>query len=662
MPTLCLNMIVKNEGKIIHRLLESVYRLIDSYCICDTGSTDNTCEIIKEFMEEKNIPGKIVKEPFINFEYNRTFALQQCYELKDTLANYILLLDADMILQVNKVFNKSILDSGDIFYLLQGNNDYYYNNIRIIKNTEDLKYVGVTHEFLSYPNSLNKKIHVSKDILFILDIGDGGSKSDKFERDIRLLNEALVKDPNNGRYLFYLGNSYKNLGLYNEAIDTYTKKINLNGQWCEEVWQSYYMMGKCYMELNKPELAIKFWNKCLEVQPRRIENLYKIVNYYRNNGREFAKDALKDYNKAVDILNKKYERDGFLFLENSIYEWELYFEYTIFAFYADIKNISKEAMIVFNKCNQYSKINNLLGNYHYYDILLPAEKTHNISSTFIYKNNIPMVSSSCSIIPAPFNGYLCNVRYVNYKINQSTGEYINCKNIITVNKAVELNSDFEIINEHILYPKYEERLYIGIEDIKIFNYKGRICSTGTGYHKNEKIGIFISDDYYNMNNYKEIKQSFKTTTCEKNWVYVNINNELKMIYQWNPLIICDIPKANVEPFELTINTTNSEMPGVFNWCRGSTNGFNYGGEIWFIQHLVHYSNPRIYYNIISVFDNNMKLLKYTTVFKLSKEKIEYCLGLIVNDANVIISYSEWDSTSKIGIYNKQEIEKLFIYC
>jgi hypothetical protein len=165
-----------------------------------------------------------------------------------------------------------------------------------------------------------------------------------------------------------------------------------------------------------------------------------------------------------------------------------------------------------------------------------------------------------------------------------------------------------------------------------------------------------------MNNYKEIKQSFKDTSCEKNWVYVNINNELKMIYQWSPLIICDIPTANTEPFELTINTTNSEMPGVFNWCRGSTNGFNYGGEIWFIQHLVYYGNPRIYYNIISVFDNNMKLLKYTTLFKLSKEKIEYCLGLIVNDSNVIISYSEWDSTSKIGIYNKQEIEKLFIYC
>ena len=46
-PTLCLNMIVKNEGKIILRLLESVVSIVDCYCISDTGSTDNTIELIE---------------------------------------------------------------------------------------------------------------------------------------------------------------------------------------------------------------------------------------------------------------------------------------------------------------------------------------------------------------------------------------------------------------------------------------------------------------------------------------------------------------------------------------------------------------------------------------------------------------------------------------
>jgi glycosyltransferase involved in cell wall biosynthesis len=41
-PTICINMIVKNESKIITRMLDTVLPIIDAYCICDTGSTDNT--------------------------------------------------------------------------------------------------------------------------------------------------------------------------------------------------------------------------------------------------------------------------------------------------------------------------------------------------------------------------------------------------------------------------------------------------------------------------------------------------------------------------------------------------------------------------------------------------------------------------------------------
>ena len=55
MPRICLNMIVKNEEKIICRLLKSVLPLIDTYCICDTGSTDNTIEVIHEFCKQNGI-------------------------------------------------------------------------------------------------------------------------------------------------------------------------------------------------------------------------------------------------------------------------------------------------------------------------------------------------------------------------------------------------------------------------------------------------------------------------------------------------------------------------------------------------------------------------------------------------------------------------------
>ena len=96
-PTLCLNMIVKNESKIILRLLESVLPIIDCYCICDTGSSDDTIDKIEYYFKTKNIPGKVVSEPFKDFAHNRNFALQACLGMSD----YVILLDADMVLKIN---------------------------------------------------------------------------------------------------------------------------------------------------------------------------------------------------------------------------------------------------------------------------------------------------------------------------------------------------------------------------------------------------------------------------------------------------------------------------------------------------------------------------------------------------------------------------------
>ena len=151
MTKICLNMIVKNESRVIVRLLTSVLPLIDTYCICDTGSTDDTIEIIKTFFDERNIHGVIISEPFINFQHNRNVALKACYGMSD----YIILLDADMVLNVSN-FNKNDLQDNHMYSILQGNNSFYYPNVRIIKNDGTSKYVGVTHEYIdTRPNQVN---------------------------------------------------------------------------------------------------------------------------------------------------------------------------------------------------------------------------------------------------------------------------------------------------------------------------------------------------------------------------------------------------------------------------------------------------------------------------------------------------------------------------
>jgi hypothetical protein len=84
-------------------------------------------------------------------------------------------------------------------------------------------------------------------------------------------------------------------------------------------------------------------------------------------------------------------------------------------------------------------------------------------------------------------------------------------------------------------------------------------------------------------------------------------------------------------------------------------------ELWFVVHLVSYEAPRHYYHMLVVFDEQLTLKRYSAPFKFEEECIEYCLGLVVEADRVIMTYSTWDRTSKIGVYDKKYIDSLLVY-
>ena len=662
-PTLCLNMIVKNESKIITRLFDSVLPIIDSYCICDTGSTDNTIQIITDYFQSKNIPGKIVEEPFKNFCYNRTFALTSAIGMSD----YLLLLDADMILEV-KNFNKNDLIKCDNYHILQGNDNFYYLNMRIIKNNGLYKYVGVTHEHIDTPSNSTSKL-LEKNELFIRDIGDGGAKHDKFERDIKLLTEGILEEPNNARYHFYLGNSYHDLGRFNEAIEMYKKRIEFGG-WREEVWYSYYRIGLCYKHMGNLAQAFFYWLEGFQFYNERLEGMYEMIKHYRYDSKHKLCSLL--YDSAIKILDNKHNRDQYLFLQNDVYTHKLYYEYTIFACYLGIKNVNDEIIIVLNNSKDDNEKNNLLQNMKFYKDVLKQNVRMTIDKNIkqnINNENIEFYSSSSCLIPNN-DGYHMNQRFVNYYINEH-GNYLNCdKHIITVNKYTEFDKEFNIINEKFFELNYDNRLYVGVEDIRVFNdvETNQLKYIGTGYHKNNKIGIVTGDyDYENGKlNVNEVTQQFQNTGCEKNWVFVDYQNSTHIIYDWCPLRIGKIVTNNSKNLELVI-TEKREMPQIFSRVRGSTCGFKYmnpnnlKNEIWFVNHIVSYENPRHYYHIFVVFDESMNLLRYSAPFKFEGDPIEYCLSVIVQDKRILMNYSTWDRTTRIGIYDKKYIDSIVKY-
>ena len=143
-PTLCLNMIVKNESAVIERLLDSVIGIIDTYCICDTGSTDDTKGIIERYFASRNMKGRLIDLPFLDFGFNRNYALQAARDL----ASHVLLLDADMKLEIKPTFNKSNLTE-KVYTVRQGNSGFSYSNTRIVRTDVPVTCVGSTHEYYS---------------------------------------------------------------------------------------------------------------------------------------------------------------------------------------------------------------------------------------------------------------------------------------------------------------------------------------------------------------------------------------------------------------------------------------------------------------------------------------------------------------------------------
>jgi tetratricopeptide (TPR) repeat protein len=676
-PTVCLNMIVKDESKIICRLFDSVIKWIDCYCICDTGSTDDTVDRVREYFNGKNIPGKIVIEPFKDFSHNRNFSLQACLGMSD----YVLLLDADMIFYLNEdLFSKKMLTL-DVYYILQGSNDFYYKNLRIVKNNGNFSYAGLTHEYINFPPNATVNTF-EKNVVFIYDVGDGGSKGNKFIRDVDLLTRGIEENPQNDRYHFYLANTLKDLGKREEAIEMYKKRIAMGG-WNEEIWYSYYKMGTCYKELGKMLEAIDAWLSGYNILPNRVENIYEIIKYYREVGKHPLSYLFYNIAKEI-ILACGAGKDDYLFLENDVYTYKCDYEYTIIAYYlglgGNVTNIRHSIINVINNCNNFLIVN-LFQNMKFYDLKLFPLVKRDISFTLDYEikgNLVHFNSSSSSILPKrncdgsgdSGGGYIMNVRLVNYTIN-SEGGYETGQHIISLNKYVELTDDFHVIKEKdkLIGIEYADRQYIGVEDVRLFYdsfTSSELLFIGVGYHEDNKIGVVHGKyDGGNGNALKpfEIKPEFNLdSSCEKNWVFANIGGQKCVIYDWCPFRICKIDEENPNVLKTVSLKQSSQYPGVFNHIRGSTCGFNYCDQIWFIVHIVSHEQPHHYYHMMLVFENNenMKLIKYTPIFKFDEHCIEYCVGLIVEDSRIIATYSTMDASTKIAIYDKVYIEEMMI--
>jgi len=297
-------------------------------------------------------------------------------------------------------------------------------------------------------------------------------------------------------------------------------------------------------------------------------------------------------------------------------------------------------------------------------------KPINVLNFTNYNNlyGINFYSGSFSIVKDNNNEYMVIFRLINYLIINNkyyTNKNINNKKIfITVNKVFKLNNELKKTSEDKLIipdllPQISKNIniydktVIGIEDIRIFNYNGTIKIIGTS-ENNKKITVVTGDyDYENnkITNKKFLNVTFNNQGTEKNWVYFKFNGELKIIYKWFPLQMCNIDNDNNN----LILMEQKQMPDKFINARGSTCGLNYNDEIWFIVHTNESGN---YFHFFAVFDDNMNLKKYSEKFKFEGLRIEFCIGLEEKDGKLLVCYSVNDNLSKLAVFDEQTLRQI----
>lgn len=315
-PTICLNMIVKNESHIIHELVASVAPLIDSWVIVDTGSTDGTQDLLRHLMAERGIPGELHERPWRNFGHNRSEAIA----LAQGHADYILVMDADDVIEGSVEFSRLSHDT----YTMRFHDGITYWRRQLFRNGVPWHYVGVLHEVAMCDVPFTQA-HLEGDYRIVSRrLGARNQDPEKYARDAEILLAEVNRNPTDSRAIFYLAQSYRDAGDLAQARRWYERRAAMGG-WEEEVYCSLYNAAEAMDRQGEPwpdvqEAYLKAWS----FRPVRAEPLYAIARRCRVDGRHrvghlFARLAAEIPLPRADVL----------FVKTDIYAWRAFDELAV---------------------------------------------------------------------------------------------------------------------------------------------------------------------------------------------------------------------------------------------------------------------------------------------------------------------------------------------
>ncbi|MGM7683390.1 tetratricopeptide repeat-containing glycosyltransferase family 2 protein [Cytobacillus sp. Hm23] len=280
-----LTMIVKNEERYIERCIKSAIGLVDEIVVVDTGSSDNTLEILTRF---NNVA-------LYHYDWCDDFSLARNFAIKKATGDYIFVLDADEYVvkgsrsELEFIMDNNLIGRIQIDSHFKKDNQLLHSKAYVSRFfPRDIRFTGAVHEQLD-----SEKPRVKLDLVVY---HDGYFQTNKSHRNIPLLLKTLKKQPTETYYLFQLGKELRITKQFNEA---------------------FYFLKKSYELINKAapyygELVIELISSGKECGKEEVlsvikqnENLLdKITDYHFAKGLYYMDISFKSPEKAEAYIPK----------------------------------------------------------------------------------------------------------------------------------------------------------------------------------------------------------------------------------------------------------------------------------------------------------------------------------------------------------------------
>jgi glycosyltransferase involved in cell wall biosynthesis len=340
MNRLILSQIVKNEEHCILTSLNSAIKeIVDMVVYVDTGSTDNTKEIILNWGKENNIPAYVFDRPFDNFCNSRNYAMEMARQMADKHGwkrdeTWSMWLDADETALIDvKSFNKQKMDK-DLYMANVFIGAMKYTRNTFARMSKPFKWYGPCHEFIICEDQ-----NISSGLLegYWVDVKMIGASwkgniADKYKKHSAILEDYIDNEDRNSRWVFYTAQSYhdsatlpdnreENEERLRRSMKYYQERINRLDGYEEERFYSQFRIGTIMKVLEMPWCDThQALIKAYAMDPLRGEPIKVIIDHYLST-QEWSLAYVYTKFAVTTLHNNNPYPTRLLFVDESLYNW-----------------------------------------------------------------------------------------------------------------------------------------------------------------------------------------------------------------------------------------------------------------------------------------------------------------------------------------------------